>query len=257
MATRKLPFAVDMLLLTMNKKMLSQSSQIKKYLGKKSRNVVWSLPPVILEKELGRYQKQIHSLIRSGFRNFQLSHVSQKRFFRGEKVSIFGDYTMNIANSQALALLGRAGFEGTQIAIELDRHGVSTLMQGYTHLVASGGQNQRSRKLKLGMTVYGAPPLFTSRLNSPHFQFNKTAVSPKGEQFYLKKREGTVVTVPAKPFSLLPYISELAGFGLEYVVVDTTLMHMGEREMVDLAHRLEGPAKYAKLPTFNYLGRLE
>ncbi|MFN2354026.1 MAG: peptidase U32 family protein [Desulfopila sp.] len=257
MATRKLPFAVDMLLLTMNKKMLSQSSQIKKYLGKKSRTVVWSLPPVILEREFGRYQKQIQSLIRSGFRSFQVGHVSQKRLFRGEKVSIFGDYTLNIANSQALALLGRAGFEGAQIAIELDRHGVSTLLQGYTHLNSTDGQNQKSPKMRLGMTVYGAPPLFTSRLNSPHFQFNKTAVSPKGEQFYLKKREGTVVTVPAKPFSLLPYIAELARFGLEYVVVDTTLMHMGEREMVDLAHRLEGPAKYTKLPTFNYLGRLE
>lgn len=257
MVTRKLPFEVDMLLLTMNKKMLSQSSQIKKYLGRKSRNVVWSLPPVILEKESGRYQKQIHSLIRSGFRNFQVGHVSQKRLFGGEKVSIFGDYTLNIANSQALALLDRAGFEGTQIAIELDRHGVATLLQGSAHLKSSGGQNHKSRKMKLGMMVYGAPPLFTSRLNSPHFQFNKTAVSPKGEQFYLKKREGTVVTVPAKPFSLLPYTAELARFGLEYVVVDTTLMHMGEREIDDLAHRLEGPAKYAKLPTFNYLGRLE
>lgn len=257
MAMRKLPFAVDMLLLTMNKKMLSQSSQIKKYLGKKSRCVIWSLPPVILEREFGRYRKQIHSLVRSGFRNFQLGHVGQMRLFRGEKVSFFGDYTMNIANSQALALLGRVGFEGAQIAIELDRHGVSTLLQGHAHLLSSGGKNQRSGKMRLGMTVYGAPPLFTSRLNSPHFQFNKTAVSPKGEQFYLKKREGAVVTVPAKPFSLLPYISELARFGLEYVVVDTTLMHMGEREVIDLAHRLEGPAKYAKLPTFNYLGRLE
>ena len=81
-------------------------------------------------------------------------------------------------------------------------------------------------------------------------------VSPKGEQYLLKKKDGLVVTIPIEPFSLLPYLHELQSFGLGYVVVDTSLMRAGEKDMAIVAERLRGPGKYKKLPTFNYLGKL-
>jgi putative protease len=113
------------------------------------------------------------------------------------------------------------------------------------------------RKLRLGLTVYGALPLFRSRLNSRHFQFNKNLVSPKGEEFVLKKVDGMVVTVPVRPFSLLDYLPELKGMGLDYVVIDATSLRTGEKEMREVAERLSATGKYGKLPTFNYLGKLE
>jgi putative protease len=260
LVTRKLPFVPDYLLLTMNKKMLSQSAGIKKYLGKRSRNVVWALPPVIFEREIVTYQKQIEQLVRSGYRSFQLGHFSQKILFSDNRVRLFGDYTLNTANSQALSMLAQNGFEGAQLAIELDRTAMSALMKKYLTLgreTNKGRSKEQSRRLRLGFTVYGAPPLFTSRLSGSHFQFNKTVVSPKGEQYILKKRDGLILTIPAQPFSLLPYLQELQYIGLDYIVIDTTLMQAGDKEMNMLAERLRGPGKYKKLPTFNYLGMLQ
>lgn len=260
LVTRHLPFATDYLLLTMNKKTLSQSAGIKKYLGKRSRNVVWALPPVIFEREIVTYKKQIEQLVRSGYRSFQLGHFSQKNLFGDNRVRLFGDYTLNPANSQALIMLAQNGLEGAQLAIELDRTAMSSILQQYRRSRREGNKGrskEKSGRLRLGFTVYGAPPLFTSRLSGSHFQFNKTVISPRGEQYFLKKRDGLILTIPAQPFSLLPYLQELQSIGLDYVVIDTTLMQAGEKEMAVLAERLRGPGNYRKLPTFNYLGKLQ
>lgn len=259
LVTRRIPFMPDFLLLTMNKKMISQTAGIKKYLGKRCRNVVWALPSVLFEKDISVFQKQIEHLFRAGFRNFQLGHFSQKLLFSDHRVRLFGDYTLNPANSQALAMLAQAGFEGAQLAIELDRAAIKVLLQQYRSTAGEGSKgrgNDNLRRLRLGLTVYGAPPLFTSRLQGSHFQFNKTVVSPKGEQYLLKKKDGLVVTIPAQPFSLLPYLQELQNTGLDYIVVDTSLMRAGDKDMALLAERLRGPGKYKKLSTFNYLGKL-
>ncbi len=260
LVTSQLPFAPDYLLLTMNKKLLSQAAGIKKYLGKRSRNIIWALPPVIFERDIGIYKKQIEQLVRSGYRSFQLGHFSQKMLFADNRIRLFGDYTINPANSQALAMLAKSGLEGTQLAIELDRTALSTLLQHYHALEQESNKAKRNNQtghLRLGFTVYGTPPLFTSRLSGSHFQFNKTVISPKGEQYLLKKRDGLILTIPAQPFSLLPYLQELQNIGLDYIVIDTSLMPAGDKEMAVLAERFRGPGKYKKLPTFNYLGKLQ
>lgn len=253
MVITRLPFIVDVYLLNIDRKMLSQSATFKKVLGKRSRNIVWALPPMLMGRDLQRYAKQIHQLIRSGYRSFQIGHISQISLFRGEHVHLYGDYTLNLANSQALKGLGRLGVDGTQVSAELDRSGYSALLAGYSDNLSE----ERGLRMRLGITVYGAPPLFTSRLSSDHFQFNKTFVSPKGEEFQLKKKEGMAVTVPLRPFSLLPFIDELQDMGFDYGVVDITSMRMTAKDLQELTERLAATGKVPKLPTFNYLGSLE
>lgn len=256
----RLPFTPDIYLLSMNKKMLSQAAAIKKYLGKNSRSVVWALPPVIFENGIPALQKQITQLLRSGYRSFQLGHLSQEIFFQDERVKLFGDYSLNPANSQTLEFYEQKGMAGTQLAIELDRDALQTLLRQYKQIGRALEKQKKSSprsKLKLGMTVYGTPPLFTSRLIGTHLHLNKSVVSPKGEQFVLKKRDGLVLTLPIQPFSLLPYLQELQNIGLDYAVLDTTLMRSGPKEMEMLAERLMNSGKHKKLPTFNYLGKLQ
>jgi len=258
LVTGKLPFQPDVFVLSFDKRMLSQSANIKRFLGKRSRNVVWALPPVMWEKDIGRYRKQVSLLIRSGFRSFQLGHISQTRLFGRERVHLYGGYTLNLANSQALSAASAVGLEGTQVAVEMDRTALALLIRSHKNRTAeTGARPVGHRKIRLGLTVYGALPLFTSRLNSQHFQFNKNLVSPKNEEFYLTKKDGMVATVPTRPFSLLGCLPELQDMGLDYVVIDTTSHRMGEKELKELADRISGTGKFRKLPTFNYLGKLE
>ncbi|MEE4243591.1 MAG: peptidase U32 family protein [Desulfopila sp.] len=256
-ATGRLPFNPDMYLLNIDKAMLSQSGHIKRFLGNRSRNVVWALPPVLFDKDIGRWKKQLRILVRSGFKNFQLGHISQQSLFGRERVHLYGDYTLNIANSQAIAAVAYSGLEAAQVSLELDRSALQDMLSGYKKLTEGERGFDPQRKIRLGLTVYGAPPLFTSRLGGKHFQYNKNLISPKDEEFFLKRSGGMVVTLPKKPFSLLPFLKELENIGIDYVIVDLAHMSGSEKEMSELGARISNNGKYGKLPTFNYLGKLE
>ncbi len=260
----RLPFSPDMFVLNVDRKMVSQSATIKRHLGKNSRKVIWALPPVVLENDLARLRKQIHLLLRSGFKSFQVSHLSQIALFGNERVRICSDYTLNLVNSQALGFACQTGIEAAQLSIEMDREALAFVIQGYRETLRRQREELKrqrkdvsQKKVRLGLTVYGAPPLFTSRLSPSHFQFNKNLESPKGEQFALRKTGGTTFAVPVKPFSLLPYLRELQDIGLDYIIVDISHMRYGEKELTELADRMAGVGRFTKLPTFNYLGKLE
>jgi putative protease len=253
-----------MFLLGVTKKMVSQSATIKRYLGRNSRKVIWALPPVVLENDLAKLRKQVHLLLRSGFRSFQIAHLSQKALFGKERVHLCSDYTLNLTNSKALGFVAQTGLEAAQLSIEMDRDAHIQLIHGYREALreqreelSRQSKGDVQKKIKLGLTVYGTPPLFTSRLSADHFQFNKSLKSPKGEEYFLKKQDGTTLAVPVKPFSLLPYLGELQEMGFDYIVVDISHKNYGEKELNDLTERMGNFGRFSKLPTFNYLGELE
>ena len=244
-----LPFNPTRYLIPVNKANMSQTGQLKRYLGRRVRDLTWCLPSVLFEGEQGRLKKQIQSLIRSGFRSFQLGHITQFTFFQNEqRVYLSSDYTVNLLNSQSVVLMEEGGLESAQLSIESDKKILIELIARY---------RRYHSELKLGLTVYGAPALFTARLDPEHFQYNKTLTSPKQEEFILVKKENVTATIPVRPFSLLPYLFELKSTGLNYAVIDLSNMNMGKKEMEELTERLSGSGKYSKLPTFNYLGTLE
>ncbi len=253
----RLPFIPDMLLLHMDKNMLSKSSQIKKYLGKNSRKVVWSLPAVVLDGDLSRLRKQITILLRTGFTTFQIAHIGQLALFGDERVRLYGDYTLNLANSQALHVLTQAGLDGTQAAIELDRESLCRLIRSTRSPDQKSKNKVQPKRMSLGLTVYGAPPLFTSRLAGNHLQMNRPLVSPKNEEFVIRNSQGSIFTLPKRPFSLLPYLNDIQDIGFDYAIVDLSHQRVGEREMQEIYERLGNTGRYGKLPTFNYLGKLE
>jgi U32 family peptidase len=246
---KPLPFVPDRFLIPINKTNLSQTGQLKRYLGRRIRDLTWCLPPVLFEGEQHRVSKQIQLLIRSGFRSFQLGHITQFTFFQNDqRVYLSSDYTVSLLNSQAVTLVEEGGLEAAQLSIESDKKILVECIARY---------RRYHSEMKLGLTVYGAPALFTARLDPEHFQYNKTLKSPKDEEFVLIKKENVTATVPVRPFSLLPYLFELKSAGLDYAVIDLSNIQTGKKEMEELAERLNGTGKYSKLPTFNYLGRLE
>ncbi|MBV5305483.1 MAG: U32 family peptidase [Desulfobulbaceae bacterium] len=244
----RLPFTPDRFLISVDKAAVSQVGQIKRSLGVGTRNITWCLPPILFETELALVQKQITLLIRSGFKSFQIGHISQAWMFQGARVHLSCDYTISLMNNQALAAVAHLGAEAAQLSIEADRTLIADVLKG------SRANKQHIRK---GLTVYGAPALFTARLAAKHFQYDRVLTSPKGESFTMHKKDGLVKTVPCRPFSLLPYLGELRDMGLDYVVVDLCHLSTSSNDMQALADRLSGAGRMYKLPTFNYLGTLE
>ena len=244
----RLPFTPDRFLVPLDKTTVSQVGQIKRYMGQGIRNITWCLPPVLFESDVAQVQKQLTLLMRSGFKSFQIGHISQAWMFRGERVHLSCDYTVSLMNNQALAAVIHLGAEAAQLSIESDQSLLADIIKG------SRANYQHIRK---GLTVYGAPALFTARIAARHFQYDRVLLSPKGEAFTMHKKDGLVKTVPRRPFSLLPYLGELRDAGLDYVVVDLCNLPTSQQDMLALTDRLSGVGRMAKLPTFNYLGVLE
>ncbi len=251
------PFTPDRYLLSFDKQLLSQVGQIKKSLGRKARMIAWALPPLILESDLPKYRKQIRLLLRSGFRSFQIGHISQVLLFGGEKVHLFADYSANLLNSQAFALMAEIGVDAAQALVEADREALSDLLAGCRKAGKQIPGENRERRIPVGLTVYGTPALYTSRLAAKHFQYERQILSPRAEPYVIRKKEGLTQIFPEKPFSLLPYMQELKEIGVNYVVVDITGGTTSKRDLLTLKERMDNSGKYGKLSTFNYLGKLE
>ncbi|MEN8189287.1 MAG: peptidase U32 family protein [Thermodesulfobacteriota bacterium] len=240
-------FKADRLLLKLNRKNTAQAGTLKRYLGKNIRNLIWVLPPILFESELVNVSRSIQTLVRSGFRGFQLGHISQAWLFAGQRVHLTGDYSLNLLNSQALFLLDDMEWECAQLCIESDRNLLKKMVQGV---------RSRPHRIKLGLTVYGAPPLFSARLSAKQFQFDKGLLSPKKESYTMVKEDGLTKVIPNRPFSLLGFKDELADIGLDYLVIDLS-HNSGKKEFEEVADRLTGKGRMMKLPTFNYLGKLD
>ena len=148
-----MPLAPDRFLLTFDKQILSQAGKIKNTLGRKTRMVIWALPPIIMESELSRYHKQIAVLMRTGFRSFQLGHISQVALFGKEKVQLFADYTFNLLNSQAMALVGDLRLSRAQAAIEMDREALHHLLAAKGGKIPLGEEDRGDRSIPIGLTV--------------------------------------------------------------------------------------------------------
>jgi len=252
-----LNFPFTQYLLVANDQTLAEVSVVKRLMGNRARQLIWSLPPVILVNELEKWRRKVRELCRTGFRNFQIGHLSQIELFAGEKVSLFGDYSLNIMNSQAATLAYEAGVEALQCAIEIDREALDNLRWGIRAIpVQAGFTGKKLHSLRLGVTVFGAPALYTSRIAAEHFRYEQEVLSPKDEGYIVLKKDGGTQTYPVRPFSLIPFLPELREMGISYGVVDISGRSFSKRELEELAIRLSGKGKASKLPTFNYLGKL-
>ncbi|THB71803.1 MAG: U32 family peptidase [Desulfobulbaceae bacterium] len=252
-------FVPERYLITMSKVTLSAAGQIKKYLGQNMRSVVWALPMVSHDRDMVLLKKRIRILLRSGYRSFQIAHLSQHILFENDSVRLFGDYSLNLLNSQALMMTAEMGLQGTQLAIETDKNNLLTTLEHFKLLQKQKNdyQGRIDPSFQLGITVFGSPPLFVSRAGADRKIKNKTVVSPKGESFSVENREGITLTRSTRPFSTLPYLGEMQAMGLSYFIIDMTGRKTTNKELKELKERLVGKTKLGKLPTFNYLGTLK
>lgn len=252
----ELPFQPARYLLPLERQLIGQAALLKNILGRQARLVTWVLPPVLFPQDLANCRRQLQQLIRAGFRSFQLGHLSQIELFVGEKVHLQTGHTVSLLNHQTVALLAELGIEAAQVAIEADRQ----VLQELLYVCRGGGLLPEAAVkgpgggIRLGLTVYAAPALYTSRI-SP-VAGDRPLYSQRDEPFQVKKVPGGSQTVPQRPFSLLPYLGELRAMGLDFAVVDISGVS-SRRELQEVAERVRNSGRYGKLSTFNYLGRLE
>jgi len=197
-------------------------NKIKKFHGR----IIWRLPPVLHEADLDWYGRQVAQLVGSGYRSFELGHCSQYGLFtalqgdrRGLKPELYGQYTLNIMNSAALHAARALGFQGVLLSLESEG---STVAAAVAHFKWQAGRKRAKRpsRIRVGLYVYGRPPLFTARLDAEHFRYGQQFVSPQREAFTLEKRDGLTLARSTLPFSLLRWQEEISALKVDYLFLD-------------------------------------
>lgn len=200
---------------------LKGGGRLRRYM----RQIIWCLPPIINEEQMPWYTKTVQQLIGEGLFRFQLGHISQLSFFAKMRrdtpsLRLYGDYTLNVVNSAALYQARALGFHGVQFSIETDRKTLAAALANFYRSGKKSGHAYKTGDTKVGMYVFGRPPLFTARLESKHYKYQLPVLSPKKEQFHLERTETMTLARAAIPFSLFDYLADLQRLGLQYLMVD-------------------------------------
>ncbi len=264
-----LPQSPNQVVVTLTRETMAQLGRMRKIIAPYRRRLTWALPPVILEGDLAFYEESIAQLIGQGFRSWQIAHIGQQLLFaqyakapvqakpkapmRGKKkrppqqqpgaLILYADYTLNAMNSLTLKVLRGFGVQKGQLAIEADKDTLA-------------GVVQHKSGVETGLTVYGAPPLFTARLMPEFFQYERPLLSPRGEGIILKKRWGHTIAVAQQHFSLLAELSELAALGIHYAVVDLSQVDVRRGELSGIFKEISATKRNRRLSSFNYFGEM-
>jgi Collagenase and related proteases len=218
------PFKVARVLVELNRQTLAWGLQLNpRKSGRKP--LVWALPAVLREEHLPWWRDAIGQLRLQGAACFQVSHIGQIGLFAetgsqpdSDPLELYGDFTCNLLNSLALRMVAAQGLTGAQFSLETDRATLAATLADFSRVVPEPGH----RTMQVGLTVHGRPPLFTARLDAPHFRGQRSFVSPHGERLYLDRRDEAVYAYAHTVFSLLPYVDELTRMGVDYFVVDVS-----------------------------------
>jgi putative protease len=253
-----LPFVISKVLLDLNEHSLEQFLQTRTRRRTPLPPLVWCLPSVIGEERLTWYREAVQRLRSHGASCFQIGHVGQVALFAeridspsGSGLELYGEYSCNALNSSALRMYAECGLSGVQFSLETDR---ATLAATLTHF-ARQASFPKEKGFRVGLYVHGRPPLFSARLDAPHFQGQRSFASSRGERFYLDRRGETVYAFSHTTFSLLPYVDDLSRMGVEYFVVDIS-QGQGKKECGEVTALLSGRGERPPVYSGNFVGAL-
>ncbi len=201
----------DRVLVVLNRRTFAQYRRLHRRISAMRQYLSWALPAVIEEAQCGFYEEAVSVLLRAGFVRWNLGHPGQRLLFAkaGRDVSLSSSYTCNVLNSVSARSLHDMGISEIEFSIETD---IENLKKALARL--SG--------FSLGLTVYGRPPLFTSRLRPPGLGRRITLRSPRGEPISIDYEGDLTLVRSLHTYSVIDHIRELEKCGLSFVVVDLT-----------------------------------
>ena len=256
---QRYPFKVAKILIDLNRRNLAQYLEQRQRKNSRQTPLVWALPPIIGEEQLAWYQEATQQLQQHGAVQFQISHLGQMALFTTDGrlpspdlVKLYGDSTCNVLNSPALQAWAAQGMAGMQFSLETDQ---PTLESALTHFSSIARTQGEGKRMQVGLQLYGRPPLFTARLDAPHFQGQRSLVSSRSERYYLDRGDEVLYVRPHAAFSLLQFAGELTKTGLDYFVVDVS-QGQQKKECAEVTALLSGRGDLPPVFSGNYAGIL-
>jgi U32 family peptidase len=203
---------------------LERAAKQRLSLDRKER-FVWSLPPLISEKESEYYRLAVRWFCDRGFRTWELNNWGHFDFFHArEGLNLLAGYRFNVRNSAAMAELAVAGCRWSVLSLEITREELQLL-----------GQGPFSNRPVV--SLYSWPPLFTSRLASG-LDEGKPFRTPRNDIYSVEKKGGNTFIYADHPVNWLDHLPVLRDYGFRSFLLDLSEGPRGRLPRLDLL--LEG-----------------
>jgi len=93
-----------------------------------SKEIIFSLPPIIKQEDIPIYQKNIEYLISLGYKNFHIANLGAMELLRKKDLSITADFPLYIFNPLSIAALKKLGIKEGTISPELNKYELEKLL---------------------------------------------------------------------------------------------------------------------------------
>lgn len=174
--------------------------------AQKSR-LVWSIPPLVSEKELDYYRPAIDWYRNKGFLTWELNNWGQFDFFSDNSgLRLIAGFRFNLRNPAALAAVAEAGCQWSVMSLEITQEELRIVGREPTATLPI-------------VTVYAWPPLFSSRL-IPKLLEGKAFVTPRKENYFYRKSSEYSFIYADRPVNWMEKIPALRSYGFRYFMLD-------------------------------------
>ncbi|MCD6566379.1 MAG: hypothetical protein J7K53_10595, partial [Bacteroidales bacterium] len=208
---------------------------------KKNAGKIWiELPSFIPEKEVAYYQTLTDDILKHGFNQFMLSHLSQRVIIptnavcaTNENVYMFNDAAIMFLNEQNI--------------------------KNYIYPFENDFENLEHLKQRDGIVpLYFYPRLFYSRMPVSMDTSNGNDFrDDRGENFRRFVRNGITIVVPDVPVSLLQYKSKLTSKGFRNFLIDLSFEKPSGNVLQKLIKRLKHSEQVQPSTNFNFVKGLK
>jgi len=205
--------AVDRVLIPLEAASEIEPGKLEKRLKGRLDRVIWDVPFILLGGDWAEARKAVEGLAESGFRSFRLNNLGHWPLFEGlGEFLLTTGFRLFTLNSQAASAWAELGAAEATLYPEDDRFNLPELLQ-------------RQGVIPMGVTVYGAMPMLTSRIPIRALKPGEEVVGDTGDRFKVRQRDGLTVLTAARDFSLLGRLGELREMGCGRFLIDLT--HLG------------------------------
>ncbi len=171
------------------------------------KRMIWSLPPLMTEKDVEYYRVAVQWLTKRGFLSWEVNNWGHLDFFRGIKsLALMAGPRFNIRNVAAQACLAEAGCPRGVLSLEITAEELSLLGKG-------------PWSLKPIVTVYCWPPLFISRLFPP-INEDRPFFTPRKDKYFYRKTARHSFIYADRPMNWFQKVPALKSMGYGTFLLD-------------------------------------
>lgn len=225
---------VDGLILSFTRKELESFDFTARFIQQNKHRIYIETPKFISEEHLEDYRKLVRRIEKQGFRQFFISHLSQ-RLLLSKDSQVSSNENVYVYNDAAAKMLN------------------DTRIRNFCYPLENDFDNLKSMQNKQGIVLLHAyPELFYSRMPVRVASEEQQFKDDTNKTFQKASRDGITIVTPEAPVSLFQYKKQLQKEGFSNFMIDLSHEKPSKHTFKKVLNKFRFAEQYQPSTTFNF-----